>query len=232
MGEAMADPTEHVHSRSAYEMMDDFQIGQLGGTEKTVSEDWVPDPNFHPEDTDTLADFQRSKFIDLTRPLLAQVWRANFSKEFYLEQVHQPRHVKESARLFASDLLEPLTRTKWWVVPMIWVPITVFVGVLSLAQFSDRSVQSSLPLTSDHGSPITDEKRPHTQLDRVQRPPPSPLPSPTHFPRFLPPGPATQLDLLRPRKLRSLLRTRLCDLDHPRIHPPSVLVPPGFLLAG
>jgi cytochrome b involved in lipid metabolism len=38
MGEAMADPTEHVHSRSAYEMMDDFQIGMLGGSEKIVSE--------------------------------------------------------------------------------------------------------------------------------------------------------------------------------------------------
>ena len=139
MGEAMADPAEHVHSRSAYEMMDEFQIGQLGGSEKIVSEDWVPDPNFHPEDTDTLADFQRSKFIDLTRPLLGQVWRANFSKEFYLEQVHQPRHVKESARLFGSDLLEPLTRTKWWVVPMIWLPITFFLGALSLAQFGDAT---------------------------------------------------------------------------------------------
>jgi hypothetical protein len=38
MGEAMADPEEHVHSRSAYEMMDDFQIGVLGGSEKVVSE--------------------------------------------------------------------------------------------------------------------------------------------------------------------------------------------------
>jgi 4-hydroxysphinganine ceramide fatty acyl 2-hydroxylase len=142
MGEAMADPTEHVHSRAAYEMMDEFLIGQLGGSEKIVSEDWVPDPNFHPEDTDTLADFQRSKFIDLQKPLLAQVWKGGFSKEFYLEQVHQPRHVKVSARLFGSDLLEPLTRTKWWVVPMIWLPITGFLGVLSLAQFNDRYVTS------------------------------------------------------------------------------------------
>lgn len=140
MGEAMADPTEHVHSRAAYEMMDEFLIGQLGGSEKIVSEDWVPDPNFHPEDTDTLADFQRSKFIDLQKPLLAQVWKGGFSKEFYLEQVHQPRHVKVSARLFGSDLLEPLTRTKWWVVPMIWLPITAFLGVLSLAQFNDSSI--------------------------------------------------------------------------------------------
>jgi 4-hydroxysphinganine ceramide fatty acyl 2-hydroxylase len=103
-----------------------------------VLADWVPDPNFHPEDTDTLSDFQRSKFLDLSQPLLSQVWRANFSKEFYLEQVHQPRHVKNSARLFGSDLLEPLTRTKWFVVPMIWGPITFIVGWLSLLQFGDK----------------------------------------------------------------------------------------------
>lgn len=38
MGEAMADKEEHVHSRAAYEMMEDFRIGELGGTEKIVSE--------------------------------------------------------------------------------------------------------------------------------------------------------------------------------------------------
>ena len=42
MGEAMADPEEHVHSSSAYEMMDDFMIGVLGGSEKVVSEGEFP----------------------------------------------------------------------------------------------------------------------------------------------------------------------------------------------
>lgn len=142
MGEAMADPEEHVHSGSAYEMMDEFKIGVLGGAEKIVSEDWVPDPDFHPEDTDTINDFKRSKFLDLDRPLLAQVWRANFSKEFYLEQVHQPRHVKESARLFGSDFLESFTRTAWYVIPMFWGPITMFLGYLSLLQFSNSAITS------------------------------------------------------------------------------------------
>lgn len=138
MGDAMADESEHVHSASAYEMLREYKIGQLGGAEKIVSEDWVPDVNFHPEDTDTLADYSRNQFLDLGKPLLMQVWRANFSKEFYLEQVHQPRHVKDSARLFGPDVLEMFTRTSWYVVPMVWGPITMFLAILSVMQFSDR----------------------------------------------------------------------------------------------
>ena len=138
MGNAMADETEHVHSQSAYDMLREYKIGQLGGAEKIVSEDWVADVDFHPEDTDTLADYSRNKFLDLGKPLLMQVWRANFTKEFYLEQVHQPRHVKDSARLFGPDVLEMFTRTSWYVVPMVWGPITMFLAVLSIMQFSDR----------------------------------------------------------------------------------------------
>ncbi len=125
VGLIMGDETSHVHSRSAYDMMEDYKVGELGGDERIVSEgeselelvtlvllfadqgvDWVPNEHFHPDETDALADFNRNKFLDLSKPLLAQVWRANFTKEYYLSQVHNPRHLKESARLFQSDFLE------------------------------------------------------------------------------------------------------------------------------
>jgi len=86
------------------------------------------------------SDFQKNKFLDLSKPLLVQVWYANWSKEYYLEQVHSPRHLKESARLFGWDALEALTRTKWYVVPIIWGPITAFLFYLSLLQFTDSSI--------------------------------------------------------------------------------------------
>jgi hypothetical protein len=34
----MADEDQHVHSRSAYDMMEEYIVGELGGDEKTVSE--------------------------------------------------------------------------------------------------------------------------------------------------------------------------------------------------
>jgi 4-hydroxysphinganine ceramide fatty acyl 2-hydroxylase len=82
-----------------------------------------------------------------------QVWRAKFTKEYYLSQVHNPRHLKESARLFGNNFLEvsyaalvgealadtqSFTRTKWYVVPLVWGPITAFLFALSLMQFDDR----------------------------------------------------------------------------------------------
>jgi len=68
--------------------------------------DWVPREDFHPDETDALADYNRNKFLDLSKPLLMQVWRANFTKEYYLSQVHNPRHLKEPARLFGNNFLE------------------------------------------------------------------------------------------------------------------------------
>lgn len=74
-------------------------------------------------ETDLISDYRKHKFLDLNRPLLMQVWNGGFSKDFYLEQVHRPRHYKggESAPLF-GNFLEPLSRTPWWVVPMVWLP--------------------------------------------------------------------------------------------------------------
>lgn len=63
-------------------------------------------PPQHPDDTDVLADYERCQFLDLSKPLLIQVWNSNFSKEYYLEQVHQPRHLNYSAQLFSYPFLE------------------------------------------------------------------------------------------------------------------------------
>jgi hypothetical protein len=40
--------------------------------------DWVADENFHPDDTDTSADYEKHQFLDLRKPLLRQVWNANW----------------------------------------------------------------------------------------------------------------------------------------------------------
>ena len=80
------------------------------------------------KDTDVVADYKKHQFLDLDKPLLMQVWFGGFSKEFYLEQVHRPRHYKggESAPIF-GNFLEPLSKTPWWVIPIVWLP-PVFYG--------------------------------------------------------------------------------------------------------
>ena len=75
------------------------------------------------KETDLASDYRTHKFLDLNRPLLMQVWNGGFTKDFYLEQVHRPRHYKggASAPLF-GNFLEPLSKTPWWVVPTVWLP--------------------------------------------------------------------------------------------------------------
>jgi 4-hydroxysphinganine ceramide fatty acyl 2-hydroxylase len=75
------------------------------------------------KDTDPTQDYKQHKFLDLNRPLFPQMLFGKFSKDFYLEQVHRPRHYRggDSAPLF-GNFLEPLSKTAWYVVPTMWLP--------------------------------------------------------------------------------------------------------------
>jgi len=57
------------------------------------------------------------------------------SKNFYLQQVHQPRHLSESARLFGPAYLEVFTKTNWYIVPIVWLPIALYLFLRSARQF-------------------------------------------------------------------------------------------------
>jgi 4-hydroxysphinganine ceramide fatty acyl 2-hydroxylase len=136
VGMAMKDPDEHDHSSSAYDMLSEYLVGKLGTEATIVSEDWVAAEDFHPDDTNEADDFDKCQFLDLRKPLLKQIWFSNFSKSFYLQQVHQPRHVATSAQLFGPWYLEMFTLTAWYVVPLFWAPIASFLFLRSAAQFA------------------------------------------------------------------------------------------------
>jgi len=89
------------------------------------------------KETDPSSDYKTHKFLDLSKPLLMQVWYGGFSKEFYLEQVHRPRHYKggASAPLF-GNFLEPLSLTPWWMVPICWLPPVAYGTFLASQQLS------------------------------------------------------------------------------------------------
>jgi len=151
----MADTVSHEHSESAYEMLDEgMLVGYLATPEeedellnnknKTPVEmkltgqgydmyefhDHLPAEEMLSIQTDFEEDAKKHKFLDLSKPLLLQVLFGGFSKEFYLDQVHRPRHYgKGSAPLF-GNFLEPLSLTPWWVVPVIWLPVNFYIFYL------------------------------------------------------------------------------------------------------
>lgn len=96
------------------------------------------------KDTDYISDYKTHKFLDLNKPLLLQVWNGGFSKKFYLEQVHRPRHYKggASAPLF-GNFLEPLSLTPWWVVPTLWLPCIAYGTYLSVQGLGSAATTSA-----------------------------------------------------------------------------------------
>lgn len=144
----LKDEDSHAHSESAYEMLAECLVGFLVNKKATPTANGKVSPQFddsvtptvHPrtgmsceedlsKDTDLDSDYKKHKFIDLNKPMFMQVWNGGFSKEFYLDQVHRPRHYKggASAPLF-GNFLEPISKTPWWLVPMVWLP-PVFYGL-------------------------------------------------------------------------------------------------------
>lgn len=140
----MKDSVSHEHSESAYEVLEDCAIGVLTSGEAVMSEKFPSKVMTLEEsdekrriyeltglscaddlskDTDYTEDHKTHKFIDLNKPMLMQILTSGFSKEFYLEQVHRPRHYKggASAPLF-GNFLEPLSKTAWYIVPIVWLP--------------------------------------------------------------------------------------------------------------
>ncbi|KAK3387599.1 inositolphosphorylceramide-B C-26 hydroxylase [Podospora didyma] len=156
----LKDESSHAHSESAYEVLDESLVGSLpslngaaaNGHAKASGVDNdalnVDGTFVHPrtgmskeedlsKETDIANDYKTHKFLDLNKPLLLQVWFGGFSKEFYLDQVHRPRHYKggESAPIF-GNFLEPLSKTPWWMIPLVWGPPVMYGLYLAREGFS------------------------------------------------------------------------------------------------
>ncbi|KAK4515526.1 uncharacterized protein ATC70_010476 [Mucor velutinosus] len=149
--EVMSDKLLHDHSEAAFDMMDDYLIGTLEGSdvsigpvrhleglraslhrrrvgllEKEVEYKTYKQEDFFPTVTDTKADIKIHQFLDLNKPLVPQMLTMKFTKEHYLEQVHKPRYLNRPAEFFGISWLEPLSKTVWWVVPTIWLPYVIY----------------------------------------------------------------------------------------------------------
>ncbi|KAL1978170.1 hypothetical protein VTN31DRAFT_1029 [Thermomyces dupontii] len=148
----MRDPISHIHTEAAYEILEECHVGFLESDDKssaTTAETNGSGPRVYAstgmaseedlsKETDIVADYRTHKFLDLSKPLFPQLWYGGFSKEFYLSQVHRPRHYKggESAPLF-GNFLEPLSKTPWYLVPIIWLPCVAYGTAVGLSGFNN-----------------------------------------------------------------------------------------------
>lgn len=160
VAEIMKDEISHEHSEAAYEILMDYHIGFLSSDasgkkpSKANANEAETGPAYETTgmsreedlsvETDYTQDFKTHKFLDLNKPLFPQLWYSSFSKEFYLEQIHRPRHYKggQSAPLF-GNFLEPLSKTAWYVVPIIWLPPVTYGTILGLGGLGDPTATAA-----------------------------------------------------------------------------------------
>ena len=139
----MKDELSHDHSEAAYEILESYFVGllspskpaSLADSEETLISDNTKElyaTGLSCEEdlnvpTNISNDYTKYKFLDLGRPLLPQVFKGGFTKEFYLQQVHRPRHYPYgSAPLMPYAWMEPFSKTPWWIVPILWIPGVIY----------------------------------------------------------------------------------------------------------
>ncbi|XP_057568211.1 fatty acid 2-hydroxylase isoform X1 [Hippopotamus amphibius kiboko] len=83
--------------------------------------------------------------VDWRRPLL---WQVGHLGEKYDEWVHQP--VTRPIRLFHSDLIEALSKTVWYSVPIIWVPLMLYLSWFYYRALAQGNVRLFTSFTTEY----------------------------------------------------------------------------------
>ncbi|XP_013192863.1 uncharacterized protein LOC106136766 [Amyelois transitella] len=121
------------HSSGAYHMLSDFKVSEvdvnLTGavsengriiTKGEAGRDW--------QEVAFLEELEAR--LDWSKPLLRQL---DAIAPDYDTWVNSP--VYRKCRLFESPILESMTFTPWFLVPMVWLPIILYLGVTQFRQY-------------------------------------------------------------------------------------------------
>eukprot|EP01017_Pseudomicrothorax_dubius_P051040 TRINITY_DN9755_c0_g1_i2.p1 TRINITY_DN9755_c0_g1~~TRINITY_DN9755_c0_g1_i2.p1 ORF type:complete len:401 (-),score=54.22 TRINITY_DN9755_c0_g1_i2:128-1231(-) len=135
------DPDSHSHSSNAAKMLAKHQIGVLSTGETTPDRDTKESDgvstsdNEYPRISESKIQYQDFS-LDLRKGVVWQLVHLTVPR--YLEVVHNPVYVP-NLRLF-DGFMEAFSRTKWWVIPLVWVPTIIGFVIYGL--------QGNAPITA------------------------------------------------------------------------------------
>ncbi|KAF8817834.1 cytochrome b5 family heme/steroid binding domain-containing protein [Cardiosporidium cionae] len=76
---------------------------------------------------------KKDYFIDFDKPLLSQI--SNLRKNEYFEVLSRPNCTSKVLRLFEWDIFEYFSKTRWFVIPLIYLPVSFLLMFLGLYIF-------------------------------------------------------------------------------------------------
>ncbi|XP_069757316.1 fatty acid 2-hydroxylase isoform X2 [Narcine bancroftii] len=155
----------HRHSPNARRWLQQYYIGELrqgdgqgeeedveqfrmeqqavrGSGKRSQASDLVMDARCKSVDPD-------NDLVDWNKPLL---WQVGHLREKYDEWVHQP--IDRPIRLFYSDFVEACSKTAWYVVPLVWVPIVIFFSWYCYTELAQGNTQLFTYFTTEYSIPV------------------------------------------------------------------------------
>ncbi|CAH0582903.1 unnamed protein product [Chrysodeixis includens] len=115
---------KYGHSTSAYHLMQDLKVsdvnltGEVSGNGRIITNEEVARND---KEIRYLEELEAR--LDWSKPLLSQLDAISSDYHTWVNSA-----VYRKCRLFASPWLEALTFTPWYLVPMFWIPIILYLG--------------------------------------------------------------------------------------------------------
>ncbi|KAM5262976.1 fatty acid 2-hydroxylase [Ctenodactylus gundi] len=150
------DGPPHRHSANARRWLEQYYVGELrADAQESVENGVVASAETHKTDPSVEPRFEvvdlDKDLVDWKKPLL---WQVGHLGDKYDEWVHQP--VTRPIRLFHSDLIEALSKTVWYSVPVIWVPLVLYLSWSYYRTLAQGNVRLFTTFTSEYSVAVSE----------------------------------------------------------------------------
>ncbi|KAK7891975.1 hypothetical protein WMY93_023938 [Mugilogobius chulae] len=153
----------HKHSENARRWMEQYYIGELdrdSGAAEAQSLRERRNGHSHTSSSQKLSSdevdpmYNRCSSVDLDKDLVdwrkPLAWQVGHLREKYDAWVHQP--VDRPIRLFGNPFLEASTKTSWYWVPIVWMPVVIYLSWYAYTALAKDT--SRIEVTSDLSIPV------------------------------------------------------------------------------
>jgi len=135
----------HEHSANAQRMLAKYRIGTLTNDGQSEG-DHVDAGDAYPKVSKDKIEYNGFT-IDRNRGLVPQVLGLN--KKQYMHMIHNSLHLPH-CRLFDTDLFEGFSRNPWWRIPMVWIPVCIYLMYYGLTfDYPEHSAMDKYLITSN-----------------------------------------------------------------------------------
>ena len=124
---------QYEHSRIAKRLLKEIKIGTFASNNNGDSTSVDSEREERDKEDKALREV-----VDPSKGTIYQVF-TKFNKKRYMEYINDPKHITnpgELMRMFDAPYLEIFSRTPWFVIPIVWIPVLMYNAWLATENLS------------------------------------------------------------------------------------------------